>query len=862
MSGFIQKAACSGRRPSQFAGFAGFQRSRLIARLLNERSIARFVIAPSGYGKTSLLVDYAETMFAWAHVFWINGLSPCFIRDLDEGTIARDCLAADKGARLVVFDDVPILDPQRASTFSEQIDELLAAQCEVVVSCTPRSDTLGSYQRDRTRITASELLLDDEELDSTRNAEERVKVPASNVLDSDRVPTLVWGEGRSTASDFVKAGLGEQMPADLLLAMGGMLAMQKGRIESLEAIGPLDWEMLEGLSIDYPHLGFDSDAGRFEAPSIAVDDLAVGIKGALGDMVSVSHFDSREQLVGAWADVLCDSENEQGRACDLVRVLCPRSKRARWLAERAELLVGSGRFLEGLALAEVVRTAPKDGASEDRTVCLAFEAVCRVMLGDVPDAVRHAKRLAFDDSVGVGPRICCLLILARNGNELLRERADEVILRKTSFLEEHPLEEEPSWVQLALSWRLLNEDALKFARWWGFLIEKRASAHVLCLTAAWLYEAVAHEYIGQGGQPSSDLLCAANLAQDYVREALESSDEGNADYFAASAGLAMERAHIKGMPLVSGPLPAASQLLLRRWEMAILVQRTRFGGERERSRAAIGPVSGRNGAVPHAGGVERAKAVHNVPLMSLKMFGRFEISIGGEVVEDPAFRRKHVRLLLLLLSVHLGRDMSRALIAKTLWPDADEDLARRNLYAIWSKLRHALTLSDGTCPYLVRHQFGCSLDARYVHSDVMRLNEICRELLFGRPDFKGWTALYAEIDRDFSDELLPSENGGDIVEQIRNDCRSRLVDALVSATQSVIDGGNNQLAIWFARAAVGHDETREDAYVALMQAQIANSQRTSAMMTYHRCRRALADHLGMDPSPETTALYESLLDSL
>ncbi|MBR0404894.1 MAG: bacterial transcriptional activator domain-containing protein [Eggerthellaceae bacterium] len=862
MSGFIQKAACSGRRPSQFAGFAGFQRPRLIARLLNERSIARFVVAPTGYGKTSLLVDYAETMFAWAHVFWINGHSPCFIRDLDEGTIARDCLAADKAARLVVFDDVPLLDSQRASSFSEQIDELLAAQCEVVVSCTPRNDTLGSYQRDRTRITASELLLDDEELDSARNAEERVKAPASNVPDSGRVPMLVWGQERNAASDFVKAGLGEQMPGDLLLAVGGMLAMQKGQIDSLEAIGHLDWEMLEGLSDDYPHLGFDPDAGRFEAPLISVDDLAVGIKGALGDMVSASHFDFREQLVGAWADVLCDSENEQGRACDLVRVLCPRSKRARWLADRVKPLVAGGCFLEGLALAEVVRMAPKDGASDDRTTCLAFEAICRVMLGDVDGSVRHAKRLAFDDSVGIGPRICCLLILARNGNELLRERADAEILRETLFLEEHPLEEESPWVQLALSWRLLSEGALKLARWWDYLLERKAPAHVLCLTASWLFGVVAQGYTSQGGQPSSGLLCAANLAQDYVRETIDGSDEGSVDYFAASAGLAMERAHIKGMPLASGPLTTASQLLLRRWEIALLVQRARFGDERERSHAVVGFKSSRSSAFPHAGGVEGAKAVHNVPIMNLKMFGRFEISIGGEVIEDPAFRRKHVRLLLLLLSVHLGRDMSRAFIAKTLWPDADEGLARRNLYAIWSKLRHALTLSDGTCPYLVRHQFGCSLDSRYVHCDVVRLNEICRELLFGRPDFKGWTALYAEIDRDFSNELLPSENGGDIVEQIRNDCRSRLVDALVSATQSVIDGGNNQLAIWFARAAVGHDETREDAYVALMQAQIANSQRTSAMMTYHRCRRALADHLGMDPSPETTALYESLLDSL
>ena len=78
----------------------------------------------------------------------------------------------------------------------------------------------------------------------------------------------------------------------------------------------------------------------------------------------------------------------------------------------------------------------------------------------------------------------------------------------------------------------------------------------------------------------------------------------------------------------------------------------------------------------------------------------------------------------------------------------------------------------------------------------------------------------------------------------------------------MIDGGNNQLALWFARSAVGHDETREDAYVALMRAQIANSQRTAAMLTYHKCRRVLAEQLGMDPSPETTALYKSLLDSI
>ena len=98
--------------------------------------------------------------------------------------------------------------------------------------------------------------------------------------------------------------------------------------------------------------------------------------------------------------------------------------------------------------------------------------------------------------------------------------------------------------------------------------------------------------------------------------------------------------------------------------------------------------------------------------------------------------------------------------------------------------------------------------------------------------------------------------------EARNEYRTRLVDALVAATVSAVDTETPQWGIWFARSAVARDETREDAYVALMRAQIAAGQRTAAMMTYLKCRRVLADRLGIDPSPETTALYESLLDSL
>ena len=864
MSGFIVKAACSGRRPNQFAGYSGYQRASLIAHLLKDRSVARFVVAPSGYGKTSLLVDYAETMFAWVHVFWINGQSPCFLRDLDEGDIAKDCMAVDKDVRLVIFDDVPALDATRAESFSHQIDELLMAKCEVIVACTPRCDVLGQLQRDRMRISARELLLGDDELDSARSAEERAQSPSAQLPDSCRVPALVWKETADSAAQFVKRSLREQMPADLLLGMSSMYALQEGSLESLTKIGSLDISLIGELAADYPHMGFDTDTGRFESPRVSVDVMAAGLKGVLDDIVSSSSCRSREQLVWEWANILLNVEHSPSRACDIVRVLCPRIKRAPWLAQHAEELVEQGCFYDGLMLARSIRLQSKDSSSGEKARCLAFESLCRSLLGDGNGAVRCAKRLAFDRSYGTAAQICGLLVVVRNGNDFLRQRACALLADIAAPQEGLPVETMSPWIQACVSWRVLNDGIERFPDWWDSLVKGGASPHVLCLTASWLYGKLATWYAERDDGSSPLLPGTYAPVESYLRDTLASSEEGDWDYHAASAVLALERAHMRGMPLSQGPLPSSTLLLLRRFEMSMLVQRTKLEQDAESEHDADG-----KWATGEARNMQQAlsEITHmpperNIPVLKIKMFGRFEVSIGSTPIADSAFRRKHVRLLLVLLAANLGRELSRVKMAQMLWPDTADEMARRNFYTAWSKLRKALSLPDGTCPYLVRHQFGCSLEARYVQCDIVRLNEICRQLLFGRPDFKGWAALYSEIDRDFSNEFLPSESSEEVIEQVRNDCRARLVDALVSATQSVIDGGNTQLALWFARSAVGHDETREDAYVALMRAQIANSQRTAAMLTYHKCRRVLAEQLGMDPSPETTALYKSLLDSI
>ena len=205
---------------------------------------------------------------------------------------------------------------------------------------------------------------------------------------------------------------------------------------------------------------------------------------------------------------------------------------------------------------------------------------------------------------------------------------------------------------------------------------------------------------------------------------------------------------------------------------------------------------------------------------------------------------------------HVSRDR----LAAQLWPESSPSCRRKNFYATWSQLRSALSTPDGDCPYLIRHQNGVCIEARLLASDVLELEEVCRALLFNRPGRGGWGHLFARVEDSFADELLPGDDGCDVIDGLRADCKNRLVDALVAASGKLLDEGDPREGLWFARAALSRDDSREDVYVALMRAQIASLQRTAALQTYFACRRYLADDLGIDPSAETMRLYRSIIE--
>ena len=636
----------------------------------------------------------------------------------------------------------------------------------------------------------------------------------------------------------------------------------EGSFGDIAAFGPLDRELIERISDDYPHLGFSEDLDVFEGPSFDASDIAMATRGTIEGIVQASAYETREEFVHHLADLLVDI-GKAGRGCDVVRALCPRKARAAWIERNALRIVAGYCFLPLRHLIESLRSA---GLSvSQRSLIALLESLCLRVLGDNEGACRYAKRYAFDRSTSNDVRAIALILLAQCGTASMkaRARAELAVIAANIDLDGACPASRRWCIFLAQAYCLMESDVCELVAFWHRAKADGAEDFVLCTIAAWFYDQMEREIPenrGKIGLPP-DVDCA--VMERFVRDRINVPSSADLDYFSASAGLAMEAAHQKGMGYFDGPLPTAALIALRNIEVLLLTQRSRY--EAESNQASIKTedwlaTHPDNGLNPRRAMLKPVPRL-SVPKLAIKTFGRLELRIGGELIDQERLKGRQLRSLIVLLAANQGRELSRDAICEAMWPSSPLSTSRKNFYTIWSQFRHLLLLPDGSCPYLIRHRNGCSFDSAYVQSDIARLDEICREFLFEDMDYTSWSDLLLEIDRDFSSDLLPSETSNELVIRAREDYRSKLVDALVAASAGFVAASNSRRGVWSARMALDHDDTREDAYVALMKAQIASGRRTAAMSTFRECSRVLAEKLGVDPAPETMHIYQQLLEA-
>lgn len=896
MSSFVSSSACRGQRPLGVVSSRLYEREHLIARLLKERRVARFVVAPDGYGKSSLVFTYADVVFSFKHVFWFRCGSPCFIRDLDHGILLEEILAADKQPALIVLEDAPRFGPDRSRALSIFIDAMLEVGSEVIVTCTPSNDAYTALHRDRLLLSGFDLLLEDFEL-RTHIAHGALDVRRHHdFIAAERVACLSWSEAGERA---FAASIGrEELPGDVSMAQLAIMVLGHGSLASLShfvAEKRLP-EVLDLLAASYPHLGIDLAHGSFEAAHLSVEALFCGCASLFDRAVRSSHFESRSALAGRFADALI-AQGSYDRAVGIVSSFASRPHAQEWLVSRGwDLVLGHAPY-QAYWLFDA---SAKDPAHEPAALCV-LGAWAAYVLDGAPNAQALAKRVLLGKTADDLDRaLANFLLLKLDAGELHDQalKSMELMLSmgssrgaraKSCALDLEASIGSEAWKAYAQLSLACDRSALEGAHAWLALrdaLQTQAAKQarpglpraarpetVLALTAMSVLD-IACEEIGS-------LAFLGEAGEDERHESLERVLPEMVAYLADLVGEACASLHgfgwleleaarsLHDLHAVAPHLLISSQMAfkdapaLRYAQAEMLSMRTSYSRLRAEKERKV-----KEYRQTHPDPFRKdlrlmrpeASVLRNAyPTLRVKLFGTFEVKIGDIDASARFARQRKAKALLAALVIGRGREMSREYLASLLWPGSSPRAARKNFYSVWVALSRVLDV-DGSCPYLIRDESGCRLETQLLSSDVEEYEAMCRYLLLGKVEDWEWHSLYLKVSDICSQDLMPSEESNDYICRQRDRYRLNLTDALVFASGRLLQAGELQGSIWFAREAWHRDLRREDACMALMRAQAASGQRGSAIESFFTLKRCLAEDLGIDPSPRIVELYGSIIE--
>jgi DNA-binding SARP family transcriptional activator len=222
------------------------------------------------------------------------------------------------------------------------------------------------------------------------------------------------------------------------------------------------------------------------------------------------------------------------------------------------------------------------------------------------------------------------------------------------------------------------------------------------------------------------------------------------------------------------------------------------------------------------------------------LLGGFTLVRGTEEISLPMSAQRLVAFLALR-----DRPLSRTYLASVLWPDSQ---AKRSL----ADLRTALWRANhSAAPVVTRAGIHLRLHPE-VKVDVRELIEFgCVAAGMAKRSVQdlramSWSDLSLDLLPDWYDDWLVDDREG--VRQLR-------LHALERLTEEFSLSGRHAEAIQAGIAAVRLDPLRETAHAALIRAHLAEGNRSEALRQFHRCRRLLAEELGVEPS----ALISDLL---
>gem|GEM_PF-2065126 len=243
-------------------------------------------------------------------------------------------------------------------------------------------------------------------------------------------------------------------------------------------------------------------------------------------------------------------------------------------------------------------------------------------------------------------------------------------------------------------------------------------------------------------------------------------------------------------------------------------------------------------------------------VLTIHTLGRFAVYQGDSLIEDAAWQRQKAKKLFKLLLLAPQRQMHKEQLMEYLWPEKSPEAAANNLHRTLFILRRVLQTTPQQTPIVLFKDNVISLNPSQI----------------AWVDFEAFEQ-YAALARQDAEQLEPAEQAiklytGDFLPEDlyedwaverRESLRRTYLEMLKHAALLYAERQEYAVAIEQLCTVLQHEPADESVQRTLMRLYSQVGERHLALRLYQQSSKFLRTELGIEPSAETTAVYEALL---
>jgi LuxR family maltose regulon positive regulatory protein len=241
------------------------------------------------------------------------------------------------------------------------------------------------------------------------------------------------------------------------------------------------------------------------------------------------------------------------------------------------------------------------------------------------------------------------------------------------------------------------------------------------------------------------------------------------------------------------------------------------------------------------------------PRLTIQALGRAQVRLDGELVATTDWQsRQTVRDLFFLLLAHPD-GLTKEEVGVAFWPDSSTSQLRMRFKNAIYRLRRALgqdvVLFDGDL-----YWFNQALNYEY---DV---EVFLRKLAQARAatDADEQVVAYQEVIDHYAGPYLPDMEGTWVWPE-RERLWQAYVEAVLRLAEIYLETGEHEAALEYCLRILAEDPSLEAAHGLAMRAYAAMGDRAAVARQFERCEQVLLEEIGIPPSLQTKALYETLM---